>query len=272
MLSHPAGDHRAVAIRKNRTSFIIPRGFETMIRNLKLMLLGTACLAVAACAAPNREPDLSNIQAGIDKVNEGDFGEFIVNANEAADKARSAGEARDAIAGHPEWLYTNLPLRQDAVKWAGEAAEHRAKAEAALNRILDPIRARLAYLESLHVPQDVGAMTVAVHFDTGKAVIQEGDMGKLSDAGNFLSQYPIAHVEVVAYTDTVGSAGANKALAKRRADAVLKALKEMGVPLSATVAVVAVGEPEGAADNEENQDNRRVDIMVAPHGTYNKGQ
>jgi hypothetical protein len=35
--------------------------------------------------------------------------------------------------------------------------------------------------------------------------------------------------------------------------------------------VVAAGEPEGAADSEANPDNRRVDILVAPHGTYNKG-
>jgi outer membrane protein OmpA-like peptidoglycan-associated protein len=242
-----------------------------MIRTLKFLLLGSAALAAAACTAPNREPDLSNIQANVDKTREGDFGDFLYNLVEAEDKAREAEGIKAAIDEHPGYLYTNLPLRQRGVQLSEEAADHRAKAEAALNRILDPIRARLAYLESLHVPQDVGPMKVSIYFDTGKAALRDGDMAALTQAGNFLSQYPIAHVQIDAFTDTVGSENANKALAKRRAKAAMDALAEAGVPLSADVAVKAVGEPEGAADNEDNQENRRVDIIVQPHGTYNAG-
>src|SRR5215510_6085274 len=103
-----------------------------MIRDFKLLLLGSCCLAVTACAAPNREPDLSDIKASLDA---------------------------DA-----PYLYTNLPLRKKGVQLSEEALDHRKKAEAALNRILDPIRARLAYLESLHVPQDVGPMKTSIYF------------------------------------------------------------------------------------------------------------
>lgn len=243
-----------------------------MKSKLKLALLGSCLLAVAACAAPNREPDLTNITTNVEATREGDFGEFLYNLVEAEDKAREAEEIHAAISEHPPYLYTNLPLRQRGVQLAEEAAEHRRLAEEAFNRILDPIRARLAYLESLHVPQDVGALTKAVYFDTGKSKIREGDMAALEEAANFLSQYPIAHVEITGYTDTVGSKGSNKELARRRANSVLEALKSMGAPISASVSVVAVGEPEGAADEEENQENRRVDILVAPHGTYNRGQ
>ena len=42
------------------------------------------------------------------------------------------------------------------------------------------------------------------------------------------------------------------------------------MPLAADVSVMAVGEAEGE-DNSENQQNRRVDIIVQPRGTYNKG-
>ncbi|WP_374309824.1 OmpA family protein [Dongia sp.] len=241
-----------------------------MNRYFKLALLGSALLAVTACAAPNREPDLSNIQANVDKTYEGDFGELLYNLNQAGDKARTAEEIKASIDADAPYLYTNLPLRQEGVKLAEEAAEHRAKAEAALNRFLDPIRARLAYLESLHVPQDVGPQKTSVYFDTGSAKIRESEAAAMTDAGNFLSQYPIAHVQIDAYTDTVGSANANKALAQRRAKAVMAAMSEAGVPLAADVSVKAVGEADGA-DNTESQENRRVDIIVQPHGTYNKG-
>jgi len=242
-----------------------------MKNNLKLALLGSCLLAVAACAAPNREPDLSNITANVEKTREGDFGEFLYNLVEAEDKAREAEDIHGAISKHPGYLYTDLPLRQRGVQLAEEAAEHRRKAEDAFNRILDPIRARLAYLESLHVPQDVGAMSKAVYFDTGSSKIRDGESAAIEEAANFLSQYPIAHVEITAYTDTQGSKGSNKELARRRANSVLEALKKMGAPISASVAVNAVGEPEGVPDEEPNQEYRRVDIMVAPHGTYNKG-
>ena len=39
-----------------------------MIRDFKLLLLGSCCLAVTACAAPNREPDLSNIKSNVDQT------------------------------------------------------------------------------------------------------------------------------------------------------------------------------------------------------------
>ena len=243
-----------------------------MIREFKLLLLGSSLLAVAACAAPNREPDLSNIQSNVDQTREGDFGEFLYNLVEAEDKAREAQEIKESIDADAPYLYTNLPLRQKGVKLSEEALEHRRKAEAALNRILDPIRARLAYLESLHVPQDVGPMKASVYFDTGSSKLSDEEKAKLSDAGNFLSQYPISQVQIDCYTDTQGSTASNKALAQRRCASVVDAMKKMGVPLASTVSTKAVGEPEGAADNEKNQENRRVDVMISPHGTYNKGK
>ena len=242
-----------------------------MNRYFKLALLGSALLAVTACAAPNREPDLSNIQANVDKTYEGDFGDLLYNLNAGADKAARAEEIKASIDADAPYLYTNLPLRQEGVKLAEEAAEHRAKAEAALNRFLDPIRARLAYLESLHVPQDVGPLKASIYFATGSSRITSEEAGKLAQVGNFLSQYPISHIQIDCYTDTKGSTGANKELARRRCASTIEALKKAGVPLAATVASDAIGEPKDAPDNVDNQENRRVDIMVAPHGTYNKG-
>ena len=212
---------------------------------------------MTACAAPNREPDLSNIKSNVDQTREGDFGDFLYNLVEAEDKAREAEDIKASLDADAPYLYTNLPLRK--------------KAEAALNRILDPIRARLAYLESLHVPQDVGPLKASIYFATGSSRITSEEAGKLAQVGNFLSQYPISHIQIDFYTDTKGSTGANKELARRRCASTVEALKKAGVPLAATVATDAVGEPKDSPDNTDNQENRRVDVMVAPHGTYNKG-
>ena len=133
------------------------------------------------------------------------------------------------------------------------------------------MRARIAYLESLHVPQTVGAMSKSIYFDTGSAALGDDDQASLDEVAGFMSQYPIATVVITGYADTQGSLEANRALAQRRAQAVAQALRGLGGPLAGSVAVAAMGEPEGAADSEANSENRRVEVLVAPHGTYNKG-
>ena len=242
-----------------------------MTCGVKLALLGASLLALAACAVPDRQPDLDNISANVAQTNEGDFGEFLTNLNEAGDKARRAQEIHDELAQVPPYLNADRSLREEGVRLSAEAAEHRRRAEDALNRILDPLRARIAYLESLHVPQTIGAMTKSVYFDTGSAVLDDDDQPALNEVAGFISQYPIATVVITGYADTQGSAAANFTLAQRRAQAVAQALRGLGGPIAGSVSVVAVGEPEGAADSEANKDNRRVEILVAPHGTYNKG-
>lgn len=246
-----------------------------MTRGVKLALLGTSLSALAACAAPDRQANLDNIAANVEETQEGDFGEFLTNLNEAGDKARRAQEIHDELADAPPYLHVSQTLLDEGIQSAEEAAEHRRRAEDALNRILDPLRARIAYLESLHVPQNVGALTKSVYFDTGSAALGDDDRAALDEVSAFLSQYPIATVVITGYADTQGSLEANRALAGRRAQAVAQALRGQGAPLggpsAGSVAVVAVGEPEGAADSEASQENRRVEVLVAPHGTYNKG-
>lgn len=241
-----------------------------MTRGVKLALLGASLFALAACAVPDRQPDLDNIAANVEQTREGDFGEFLYHLNEAGDKAREAEEIREDLETVPPYMHADRTRRERGIQLAEEAAEHRRRAEGALNRILDPMRARIAYLESLHVPQTVGAITRSIYFDTGSAAIGDDDQATLDEVAGFISQYPIATVVVTGYADTQGSLEANRALAQRRAQAVAQALRGLGGP-AGSVSVVAVGEPEGAADSEASQENRRVEILVAPHGTYNKG-
>ncbi len=93
-----------------------------MIRDFKLLLLGSCCLAVTACAAPNREPDLSNIKSNVDQTREGDFGDFLYNLVEAEDKAREASDIKASLDADAPYLYTNLPLRKKGVQLSEEGA------------------------------------------------------------------------------------------------------------------------------------------------------
>ena len=242
-----------------------------MTRGVKHALLGASLFALGACAASDRQADLDNIAANVEQTQEGDFGEFLTNLNEAGDKARRAQEIHDELAEVPPYLHVSQTLLDEGIQSAEQAAEHRRRAEDALNRILDPLRARIAYLESLHVPQTVGAMSKSIYFDTGSAALGDDDQAALDEVAGFMSQYPIATVVITGYADTQGSLEANRALAQRRAQAVAQALRGLGGPLAGSVAVVAMGEPEGAANSEANSENRRVEVLVAPHGTYNKG-
>jgi outer membrane protein OmpA-like peptidoglycan-associated protein len=242
-----------------------------MTRGVKLALLGASLFALGACAASDRQADLDSIAANVEQTQEGDFGEFLTNLNEAGDKARRAQEIHDELADVPPYLHVSQTLLDEGTQSAEQAAEHRRRAEDALNRILDPLRARVAYLESLHVPQTVGAMSKSIYFDTGSAALGDDDQAALDEVAGFMSQYPIATVVITGYADTQGSLEANRALAQRRAHAVAQALRGLGGPLAGSVAIVAMGEPEGAADSEASSENRRVEVLVAPHGTYNKG-
>ncbi len=108
-----------------------------MIRDFKLLLLGSCCLAVTACAAPNREPDLSNIKSNVDQTREGDFGDFLYNLVEAEDKARLEAELKGK-------LEEERKAREDAERRAREVAEQtRREIEEKAKRDAEELRQRL---------------------------------------------------------------------------------------------------------------------------------
>ena len=238
-----------------------------MNRLLAAVAIAGMSVALAACEGPNREPQLSTMQSNVDQTYEGDFGELLYNMYQAGKKAEYAEDAKAHLESDPPYIYNHLDLLEGGVTASEEALAHRQAAEAALNRFLDPLRARIAYLESLHVPEGTGMMSLSVYFDTGSAAVNQSEVGKIEEAANFLSQYPIAAVSIVGYTDTVGNASANEDLSRRRAVAVVETLRDFGVPLASTVAVNAAGEA-GGADEVDDQANRRVDIMISPHGRH----
>lgn len=232
---------------------------------LKAMTLLGLTMGLAACTTPDRQPQLDTIEANIDATYEGEFGALLYNMVRAGLKAEQAADAKAHLESDPPYLANHAGMLEDAVTASEEALAHRQAAEEALDRYLDPLRARIAYLEALHVPDISGMLVVPIFFDTGSASVNESELGKIEEAADLLSQYPIAAVSIVGYTDTVGTPTANDDLAQRRADAVVAMLRDTGVPLASSVAVIAAGEA-GVVDQVDDPLNRRVDILIMPHG------
>jgi len=232
---------------------------------LKAMALLGLTVGLGACATPDRQPQLDTIEANVDDTYEGEFGALLYNMYQAGLKAEQAADAKAHLESDPPYLANHAGMLEDGVTASEEALAHRQAAEAALDRYLDPLRARIAYLEALHVPDISGMLVMPIFFDTGSASVNESELGKIEEAAGLLSQYPIAAVSIVGYTDTVGTPAANDDLAQRRADAVVAMLRDIGAPVASSVAVIAAGEA-GVVDQVDDPLNRRVDILIMPHG------
>lgn len=104
-----------------------------------------------------------------------------------------------------------------------------------------------------------------LHFANGKADLGADATAAIQKVADGLKAYKGDYtLEVSGHTSSVGGKALNKALSKRRADAVAKILVDSGIP-AAKVTTVGVGPDKPIADNatkEGQAKNRRVEIDV----------
>jgi outer membrane protein OmpA-like peptidoglycan-associated protein len=231
------------------------------MREFRFAVIASAAL-LAGCAAPDRAPQTAAIKADVDQAFGGDVGALIYHGYEAAREAAAADKARAELDEQPSYLAVDSTLSDQAMTMADEAAEHRRKAEAALNRILDPLRDRVAKLESGQQAA-VPVVTTVLHFAPGSAALPASETAKLQAVAHYLTRHPHVSVTITGWSDTSGSPKANRELSRARADAVYDALDARGLPLDAQVAVIGAG----AAGTEDGDPiGRRVKIEVRPAG------
>ena len=127
-----------------------------------------------------------------------------------------------------------------------------------------PNTARNLKVDSVGCPiqlTDVAEITLAVKFDTNKAIVKSEYFDEIKRVATFMNQYENTKVVVVGHTDARGSASYNQALSERRAAAVAAVLvREHGVS-SSRVSSRGAGEsaPIASNDTEEGRaQNRRV--------------
>lgn len=137
----------------------------------------------------------------------------------------------------------------------------------ALARSDAQVQALQAEMTALNAkPTERGAVITLgdLHFNTGRAELRASGARGLVQLADFLKRNLDQNARIEGFTDNVGSEVANQSLSERRADAVMEALRLMGV---SPQQLSASGHGEGGAlvSNDSpagRQTNRRVEVLI----------
>lgn len=156
-------------------------------------------------------------------------------------------------------LQRALAQRQQALETA-RADLARARQETA------QLQRDYAALGARHTPEGVQVTLgeSALRFAPGAAVLPGAPPPGLERLAAVLAHHPDMRVALRGHTDSTGAEAANRSLSRRRAEAVRRALTELGIA-PGRIAVEARGESEPIAENataEGRRRNRRVEILL----------
>jgi len=106
-------------------------------------------------------------------------------------------------------------------------------------------------------------VTNNILFETGKATLKAESMEEIQKVAEYMKKNPSARFEVQGHTDNQGSDKVNDPLSQQRAEAVVKALEQLGCdPFN--MRAVGKGSHEPVADNNSEAGrakNRRVEFI-----------
>ena len=117
---------------------------------------------------------------------------------------------------------------------------------------------------SAEVEKQITDLARAIYFNTGKFSFTDETKIRLDKIYDILDDYPNSKFRVEGHTDSSGSAGFNKTLSQKRADAVMTDLVNKGFS-SSMIRAVGYGEDNPIGDNTTKkgmQANRRVEIFL----------
>lgn len=103
-------------------------------------------------------------------------------------------------------------------------------------------------------------VTNNILFDSGKATLKSQSMAEIQKIADYMKRNPTARFEVQGHTDNQGSDKVNDPLSQQRAEAIVKALVDLGVD-AFNLRAVGKGSHEPVADNKTEAGrakNRRV--------------
>lgn len=156
----------------------------------------------------------------------------------------------------------------DAERRASSAEQQTALAQASASEAqLQAGRLQLRLDELQARPTERGMLVTLgdVLFEFNRADVRPAAQPALRKLADFLQLYPTRRILIEGHTDNIGSAGANESLSRRRAEAVDRALMDMGVSAQ-RVSTIGYGEEfpiAGNATDTERALNRRVEVYIA---------
>ena len=133
---------------------------------------------------------------------------------------------------------------------------------------IKPIGTGLVTVNAAALANDIAqsghAPVYGIYFDTGKADLKPASDPTLAEIGKLLGANAQLKLHVVGHTDNVGTAAANMALSKQRADAVVAALVTKYHIAPAKLQAGGVGPLAPVATNKTEEGrakNRRVELV-----------
>ncbi|MCP5419045.1 MAG: OmpA family protein [Gammaproteobacteria bacterium] len=197
-------------------------------------------LAITACAADNPYQRTA-VGAGVGAVAGAVLGHQIDGKS-----GRYVGAAAGALVGGAIGNY--MDRQQQAFDQA--LAEERGRYNMEIQRLEDGSI-------KLDIPSEVS-------FDFNKADIKPAFTPTLDKVANLLQEYNQTNIEIIGYTDSVGSESYNMELSRRRAESVAGYLSARGVAPQ-RLQTVGRGESDPRASNATEagrQLNRRVEMVI----------
>lgn len=228
------------------------------MKTVKLLSAVGLIALLSACATQPK--DTSRLNAKINEVTSGDYGQYMYHTALAEENLAEARKIRQWMQDDHYW---NIELEEHGVAAAERALKHRQAAEGALKSWHDRCERHPDYCI------DEELMAIA-YFPTGSHhpnKVEKNVLDRILDLARI--HHPL-EVEVIAYTDTVGTKSSNFQLAKRRANTVHNMLHgRHDIHAHTTIKEIPVGEASGP-DNTPSQKNRRVDIKVRRYQPFPK--
>ncbi len=192
--------------------------------------------------------------------------------------ARAAAERAQAQAQQQQQQALAAQQQAQAAEQQAQAAAAAAQQQAALAeqqrqqaiQQKEQMRARLlAQLNQVLQTRDTAKGLIVsmpdVLFDTGKYTLKGEARERLAKISGIVLAYPDLKLQIMGYTDSVGSDAYNQTLSDKRAEAVRDFLVSNGVSMN-NVAAQGMGKADPVADNSTAQGrqlNRRVEMIVS---------
>jgi outer membrane protein OmpA-like peptidoglycan-associated protein len=193
-----------------------------------------------------------------------------------ADRERARADVRTAEAQRARAQANSAQAQANAAQAQASAAEQRAMSAeqqaaqaqadaAAAQQRTQILQQRLTDLQAKETERGLLVTLGDVLFEFNRADLKPTAHGQLQKLADFLKQYPDRRVLIEGHTDSIGSAGYNEQLSRRRAEAVASVLTGMGIGPD-RVTYTGYGESYPVADNRTDTNralNRRVEVYIS---------
>lgn len=212
------------------------------LRSATLCLLSSLAVLLGACASGSPPTETQNVELDVQRIADAE----VVRRQLAQSELSNTQKSIDLAAAN-------------AATQRGQTSLNNKDAE------LHELEHQLKELNAKQTDRGMVVTVSDVLFDSGQAKLLADGVRNMVLLADFFKRNPERNASIEGFTDSVGSALANLDLSSRRANAVMTALLELGVPAS-RMSAIAFGEEMPTASNETptgRQLNRRVEIVFA---------